>query len=234
MAQGWSGNPGFRQDSEALARSLESNEGVHFVPAFVGLGAPHWDPDARGTLVGLTRGSTRAHLARAALEAMAFGTVEVIRAMEDDSGVPAQELRVDGGAATNDWLLEFQADVLGIPVRRHELVETTALGAAGLAGLSVGVWAGAGDFMGALGEASVFVPTMGEEGRREALRGWDRAVAATRAWSDWRRIGDGERETGWAMRGPLDGSPPFRISVVGAGVASPRVPPCGSRGEGSG
>ena len=172
-------------ESEVLAQSLASNDGVHFVPAFVGLGAPHWDPEARGTLVGLTRGSTRAHLARAALEAMAFGTEEVIRAMEADSGVETTELRVDGGAAKNDWLMEFQANILGIPVRRPGMVETTALGAAGLAGLGTGVWKGSQEFLGALGEASVFAPSMEATDRIEALRGWKRAVASARAWSSW-------------------------------------------------
>ena len=105
---------------------------MYLVPAFVGLGAPHWEPEARGTLVGLTRGATRAHLARAALEAMAYSTADVLRAQEADSGVPATELRVDGGAALNHWLMQFQADVLGLPVRRSAVVETTALGAAGL------------------------------------------------------------------------------------------------------
>ncbi|RMH11455.1 MAG: glycerol kinase, partial [Gemmatimonadetes bacterium] len=122
-------------ESEALAASLEGNDGVYFVPAFVGLGAPHWVPDARGAVFGLTRGTTRAHLVRAALEAMAYGTAEVIEAMEADAGSPMTELRVDGGAALNDWLMAFQADVLDRPVRRPALVETTALGAAGLAGL---------------------------------------------------------------------------------------------------
>jgi glycerol kinase len=117
---------GRAEESEALARSLEGNDGVYFVPAFVGLGAPHWEPDARGTLVGLTRGSGRAHLVRAALEAMAYGTAEVLRSMEADSGVAASELRVDGGAALNDWLMQFQADVLDVKVRRPPMVETTA------------------------------------------------------------------------------------------------------------
>jgi glycerol kinase len=172
-------------ESEGLARSLTSNDGVHFVPAFVGLGAPHWDPEARGTVVGLTRGSTRAHLARAALEAMAFGTEEVIRSMEADSGVETVELRVDGGAASNDWLMAFQANILGIPVRRPGLVETTALGAAGLAGLATGVWKGSREFLGALGESSVFSPAMETVDRTDALRGWKRAVASARAWSSW-------------------------------------------------
>jgi glycerol kinase len=173
------------EESEFLARKLAGNEGVYFVPAFVGLGAPHWDPEARGTLVGLTRGTTVAHLARAALEAMAYATCEVLGAMETDSGVPAQELRVDGGAAMNDWLMEFQADVLGIPVRRPAMVETTALGAAGLAGLATGVWRDGTEFLGALGEASVFSPRLSEADREPLLAGWRRAVGSARAWSSW-------------------------------------------------
>ncbi|MFQ5538108.1 MAG: glycerol kinase GlpK [Gemmatimonadota bacterium] len=170
-------------ESEALARSLESNDGVYFVPAFVGLGAPHWVPEARGTLVGLTRGTGRAHLVRAALEAMAYGTSEVLRAMEADSGVPARELRVDGGAALNDWLMQFQADLLGVPVRRPALVETTALGAAGLAGITTGVWPDAEAFLAAQGEARTFQPAMDAALRKELLSEWERAVHAAVTWA---------------------------------------------------
>jgi glycerol kinase len=173
-------------DSADLAESLTSNDGVYFVPAFVGLGAPHWDPEARGTIVGLTRGTTRAHLARAALEAMAYSTADVLGAMEADSGVKAVELRVDGGAALNEWLMSFQAGILGLPVRRPGMVETTALGAAGLAGLATGVWRSGDDFLGALGEASVFSPEMTDEGRASATAGWRRALGAVHAWSSWR------------------------------------------------
>ncbi len=172
-------------ESESMARGLDSNDGVYFVPAFVGLGAPHWDPMARGMLVGLTRGTTAAHLARAALEAMAYSTLEVLGAMESDSGVPTLELRVDGGAAQNDWLMEFQANVLGVPVRRPALVETTALGAAGLAGLATEVWADGHDFLGALGEATVFVPSVSDEVRKPLLAGWSRAVDSAKTWSRW-------------------------------------------------
>ena len=170
-------------ESEALARSLESNDGVYFVPAFVGLGAPHWEPEARGTVVGLTRGTTRAHLARAALEAMAYGTADVLTAMQADSGVEATELRVDGGAARNDWLMEFQAGLLGLPVRRPALVETTALGAAGLAGLGARVWSGAEEFIEAHERPTVFESRMGNEERRRNLDGWRRAIAAARSWA---------------------------------------------------
>jgi glycerol kinase len=170
-------------ESQAMAEGLSGNDGVYLVPAFVGLGAPHWEPDARGTIVGLTRGTTRAHLARAALEAMAYGTAEVLEAQEADSGVPATELRVDGGAALNDWLMKFQADLLGIPVRRPALVETTALGAAGLAGLAQGVWKSADDFLAARDAPTVFKPDMAAQERSRLRQGWDRAVAATRAWA---------------------------------------------------
>ena len=179
------------QESEGLARSLSTNEGVYFVPAFVGLGAPHWDPHARGTLVGLTRGTTGAHLARAALEAMAYSTADVIRAMEQDSGVTTRELRVDGGAAMNDWLMGFQAGILDVPVRRPALVETTALGAAGLAGLATGLWTDGDEFMSALGDATTFYPSMSEVERGSLLAGWRRALAATKAWSEWEVEGGG-------------------------------------------
>jgi glycerol kinase len=167
-------------ETETLARSLDDNDGVYLVPAFVGLGAPHWDAEARGTIVGLTRGTGRAHLARAALEAMAYSTHDVLRAMESDSGVSPAELAVDGGATANDWLLQFQADILDIPVVRPELIQTTALGAAGLAGLHVGVWQEVGEFAGLGHAAARFQPEMGEERRERLLEGWRRAVAATR------------------------------------------------------
>jgi glycerol kinase len=168
-------------DSEEMARGLEGNDGVYMVPAFVGLGAPHWDPEARGALVGLTRGTGRAHLVRAALEAMAYSTADVVRAMEADSGVLLRELRVDGGAAANDWLMGFQAGILGVPVRRPDLVETTALGAAGLAGLAGGVWSAPGDFLQAAGKSRRFDADMTEELREKLLDGWRRAVAAVRS-----------------------------------------------------
>jgi glycerol kinase len=174
---------GSATESESMARSVDDTGGVSFVPAFVGLGAPHWEPEARGTIFGLTRGTERAHLVRAALEAMAFGTAEVLEAMEADSGVETTELRVDGGAALNDWLLAFQADTVGIPVRRPRIVETTALGAAGLAGLSAGVWSTAEDFLSAQGEAVRFEPTASAEVRTARMDEWRRAVRATVAWA---------------------------------------------------
>ena len=169
--------------SEEMARALPDNEGVYFVPAFVGLGAPHWEPEARGTVFGLTRGTRREHLVRAALEAMAYATVEVIEAMEADSGVVTEELRVDGGAALNDWLMGFQSDVLGVPVRRPASVETTALGAAGLAGLHAGVWPSAGAFLAQQGDPRRFEPSVSAEARSELLQGWHRAVAAVVGWA---------------------------------------------------
>lgn len=170
-------------ETEALARGLESNDGVYFVPAFVGLGAPHWDAEARGMIVGLTRGTGRAHLARAALEAMAYQTRDVLEAMVTDSGVAAQELAVDGGASRNAWLLQFQADILGLPVHRPEMIETTALGAAGLAGLAVAVWPDASAFLSARAEPIRVVPRM-EATTRDTLRaGWRQAVEAARGWA---------------------------------------------------
>ena len=171
------------EESEAMAASVADNGGVYFVPAFVGLGAPHWEPDARGLLAGLTRGTTKAHMVRAALEAMAYGTAEVLRAMESDSGVETTELRVDGGAALNDWLMQFQADVLDVPVRRPALVETTALGAAGLAGIAAGVWSDAEDFLAVQGAATRYEPRMSDSDRSALSAEWDRAVRAAVRWA---------------------------------------------------
>ena len=127
-------------DTEELAASLDSNDGVYFVPALTGLGSPHWDPYARGTIVGLTRGSGRAHLARATLEAIAYQTVDAVRAQNTALGIQLEELRADGGATANGWLMQFQADMLGVPVVVPEITETTALGAAFLAGIAAGSW----------------------------------------------------------------------------------------------
>ena len=167
--------------SEKMARVLDGNDGVYLVPAFVGLGAPHWRPDARGSITGLTRGTTRAHLVRAALEAMAYGTRDIVVAMERDAGIRACELRADGGAARNDWLMEFTAGVLGIPVRRPDMVETTALGAAGLAGLAAGVWADPEGFAAAFGAGRTFAPRLGEDMRGALIEGWNQAVRGTLA-----------------------------------------------------
>ena len=163
-------------ESEAMARSLAGNDGVYLVPAFTGLGAPRWRPDARGALVGITRGTTPAHLARAALESMAYGTRELIETMERGGGLRCDELRVDGGATRNDWLVEFLAGVLAIPVRRPAMVESTALGAAGLAGLAAGVWSDPHDFAAASSAGRTFHPGIDEPERRQLLQGWRRAV----------------------------------------------------------
>jgi len=169
-------------ESEPLARSVDDTGGVYFVPAFVGLGAPHWEPNARGTIVGLTRGTSRAHFVRAALEAMAFSTKDVLDAMVADAKLRLSSLQVDGGAAANDWLMQFQADVLGVTVARPDLVETTALGAAGLAGLGAGLWSSADDFL-AGRQFTSFAPS----GQRKAIQAraadWHRAVQATLHWA---------------------------------------------------
>ncbi|MFL5896371.1 MAG: FGGY family carbohydrate kinase [Thermoleophilaceae bacterium] len=165
-------------ETEELARSLDSNDGVYFVPALTGLGSPHWDPYARGTIVGLTRGATRAHLARAALEAMAYQTVDAVRAMEAASGVALEELRADGGATENAWMLQFQADVLGVPVVVPEIRETTALGAAYLAGVATGAWT-EDDVKQMWTEAARYEPDMGEDEREELLAGWRKALERT-------------------------------------------------------
>lgn len=169
-------------DAEGLARSLTSNDGVYFVPALVGLGAPAWEPAARGTIVGITRGTSRAHLARAALEAMAFGTRDVIDLMRAQSGSGIDVLRVDGGASANDWLMQFQSDVLDVPVERPDMIETTALGAAGLAGITVGVWRTPGEFLSSR-TFTRFEPGAGQATALAARGGWERAVRATLSWA---------------------------------------------------
>ena len=173
-------------ETEALARSIESNDGVYFVPALVGLGAPDWEPNARGTIVGLTRGTTRAHLARAALEAMTYGTRDVLDVMRDGAGAELSgwhdvPLRVDGGATANDWLMQFQADVLDSPVERPSNIETTALGAAGLAGLATGVWKAPEEFLQSRA-FNRFTPQRADRAARDHA-GWRRAVRATLAWA---------------------------------------------------
>ncbi|HEX8053017.1 MAG TPA: glycerol kinase GlpK [Thermoleophilaceae bacterium] len=168
-------------ETEELARSLDSNDGVYFVPALTGLGSPHWDPYARGTIVGLTRGNGRAHLARAALEAIAYQTVDAVRAIEATSSAPLAELRADGGAAVNAWLMQFQADVLGVPVVVPEISETTALGAAYLAGVATGFWDEAGTRQ-MWREAARYEPRMTADERESLLAEWRRAVERSRAW----------------------------------------------------
>jgi glycerol kinase len=169
-------------ESEALARSVPDTGGVYLVPAFVGLGSPHWEAEARGTMVGLSRGTTRAHVVRAALEAMAHGSRELLEAMTADAHARLETLRVDGGAAANDWLMQFQADLLGVPVERPDNVETTALGAAGLAGLALGTWKTIDEFV-AVRRFRRFDPHLTEAERRTHVDGWKRAIHATLAWA---------------------------------------------------
>jgi glycerol kinase len=169
-------------DTEQLAGSLDSNDGVYFVPALTGLGSPHWDPYARGTIVGLTRGSTKAHIARATLEAIAYQTVDAVQAMESASGRPLEELRADGGATDNAWLMQFQSDMLGVPVAVAELAETTALGAALLAGVGVGAWT-QDDVACRDATGARYEPRMGEDERAELLQQWRRAVQRAGGWA---------------------------------------------------
>ena len=168
---------------EGLARSVETSDGVYFVPAFVGLGTPHWDPHARGTLLGLTRGSTKAHIARATLEAVAFQSAEVLEAMQADSGIALQELRVDGGGSANNLTMQFQADILGVPVVRPKIIETTALGAAYLAGLAVAYWDSPDALTGQWQIDRRFEPNMGSDERAERMGRWREAVRRSAGWA---------------------------------------------------
>ncbi len=168
---------------EALAASVADNGGVYFVPAFAGLGSPHWDPYARGAIVGLTRGTGAAHIARAALESIAYQTADVLHAMEADSGIKLAELRVDGGATQNDLLMQFQADVLGVRVVRPKVYETTALGAAYLAGLAVGYWQDAAEISAQWQTERVFEPNMRQADVERLMTGWRRALARAKAWA---------------------------------------------------
>ena len=170
-------------DIEALAASVSDNGGVYFVPALSGLGAPYWDPHARGTIVGLTRGSTKAHVARAALEAMAYQTRDVLDAMQRDAGVPLAELKVDGGASANNLLMQFQADILPARVRRPVVQETTALGAAYLAGLAVGYWTDREDLRRNWALDREFVPERDAASRERLYSDWQRAVERSRNWT---------------------------------------------------
>lgn len=172
----------YASDTEALASGISSTDGVYFVPALVGLGAPYWEPAARGTIVGVTRGTTRAHLARAALESMAYSTADIVRVMSERSGVRFDRLRVDGGATSNNWLMQFQADVLGVPVERPDMAETTALGAAGLAGIAAGVWENAESFL-STRSYQQYLPGTGAPAAQEGRRGWNRAVRTTLTWA---------------------------------------------------
>jgi glycerol kinase len=169
---------------EALANSVSDAGGVYVVPAFAGLGAPHWDQYARGTIVGLTRGTTKAHIARAALEGIALQVMDVLRAMEADSGIKLKELRVDGGASANDLLMQLQADLLSVPVVRPKVSETTALGAAYLAGLAVGYWRSQADIARQWRADKRFTPAMKAAERKRIAAGWERALSRAKAWEE--------------------------------------------------
>lgn len=168
---------------EGLAASVESSGGVYFVPAFVGLGAPHWDPYAGGLLIGLERGTEIGHIARAALESIAFQVTDVLMAMDRDTPRPFAELRVDGGAAANDLLMQFQADLLGVPVRRPAVLETTALGAAYLAGLATGFWGSLEEIRKHRKADRVFAPGDDREEAKKRLARWQEAVQRARGWN---------------------------------------------------
>jgi glycerol kinase len=170
-------------DVEQLANSVKDTGGVFFVPAFAGLGAPYWDPEARGTIVGLTRGTTAGHLARAALASIAYQTMDVLKAMEADAGMPIKELRVDGGATANDLLMQYQADVLNCKVIRPNVVETTALGAAYLAGLAVGFWKDVAEIQQLWQSEKEFIPAGNPEDIKADIEGWERAIHAAKSWA---------------------------------------------------
>ncbi len=169
---------------EQLMRAVPDSGGVYLVPAFVGLGAPYWDPHARGAILGLTRDSRVEHIARAAVDAMAYQTRDVLEVMQEEAGLQLPHLKVDGGAAANAMLLQFQADQLGVPVRRPVVAETTALGAAYLAGLAVGYWQGLDDVRHNWALDREFSPAMGAEARERGYRGWRKAVTRSLAWAD--------------------------------------------------
>jgi glycerol kinase len=171
-------------DVEALAAEVPDSGGVYLVPAFAGLGAPHWDPYARGAMFGLTRGSGITHIARAALESIAFQSAEMLAAMEKDAGLKLTELRVDGGATANNLLMQIQADLLGVPVVRPKVLETTALGAAYLAGLAVGFWRDAGDIQRNWQVDRIFEPTLSRDRAGEMMAGWAKAVERSKQWAN--------------------------------------------------
>ncbi len=171
------------KEAETVARSVPDNGGVYLVPAFTGLGAPHWDMYARGAILGLTRAATRAHIVRAAEEAIAYEVADLVRAMEADAGIPMDALRADGGASRDGFLLQFQADILQKPVRRPVIRETTALGAANLAGLAAGVWKDTGELASLRRTDAEFVPQMEDTQREKLLSGWQKAVSRSRDWA---------------------------------------------------
>jgi glycerol kinase len=171
------------REVEQLAREVPDSGGVYVVPALTGLGAPHWDPDARGTILGITRGTTKAHLARACLEGIAYQVADVLGAMEADSGIRVEQLRVDGGAAANDLLMQFQADLLQAPVVRPRVLETTALGAAYLAGLQAGIWQDRQELTKCWEAERVFEPLLAADRASELRMQWNRAVERSSGWS---------------------------------------------------
>lgn len=173
---------GNANESEKLAMSLKDNDGVYFVPALAGLGAPHWDQDARGAFFGITRGTTIAHMTRAALEAIAYQVYDVLKAMEKDSGKPTQELRVDGGATANNFLMQFQADLLGCEIKRPQIIETTAIGAAFLAGLAVGFWESREEIQSLWTADRSFTPEMDPKHREKLIHFWHKAVDRSKNW----------------------------------------------------
>ncbi len=170
------------QETEKYATAVEDNNGVYLVPAFVGIGAPYWDSYARGTILGLTRGAKKEHIIRAALESMAYQTHDVLKAMEEDSGIELKALKVDGGACQNNFLMQFQSDILGVQVDRPEVVETTALGAAYLAGLAVGYWKDRNEVSQNWAISKSFDPAMEEEKKEKLVKGWHKAVTKAMDW----------------------------------------------------
>ncbi|WP_043013519.1 glycerol kinase GlpK, partial [Clostridium botulinum] len=170
------------QETEKYATAVEDNNGVYLVPAFVGIGAPYWDSYARGTILGLTRGAKKEHIIRAALESMAYQTHDVLKAMEEDSGIELKALKVDGGACQNNFLMQFQSDILGVQVDRPEVVETTALGAAYLAGLAVGYWKDRNEVSQNWAISKSFDPAMEDEKKEKLIKGWHKAVTKSMDW----------------------------------------------------
>ena len=170
-------------ETEAMAMSVGDTAGCYVVPAFVGLGAPYWDQNARGIIMGLTRGTNRCHIARAALESIAFQANDVIKAMEEDAGTRISTVKVDGGASANNFLCQFLADITGVEVQRPKCIESTALGAAYMAGLAVGFWSSEDELSGNWSLDRVFLPSMSEAEREEHIRGWDHAVRCAKTWS---------------------------------------------------
>jgi glycerol kinase len=171
-------------DVEALASKVEDNGGVYLVPAFTGLGAPYWNQHSRGTIVGITRGSSDAHIARAAVESIAFQSMDLLKAMEADAGLPIKEVRVDGGATVNNQLMQFQSDILDTQVIRPKITETTALGAAYLAGLAVGFWKNIDELQQYWQKDRAFSPVMPAEKRKDLQKNWKKAVKAAQAWTE--------------------------------------------------